>query len=370
MSSRPLVSIIIVTWNGRALLETCLPSVLGTTYPVTETIVVDNGSADGTVPWLETHYPAVRVVALESNKGFCGGNNAGIAAARGEYVVLLNNDVEVTLGWLEPLVDWMESHPECAAAQPKLLRYDVRHQFEYAGAAGGFLDAYGYPFTRGRLFGVQEIDEGQHDTPMRVFWATGAALFLRRRALTDAEVLDERFFMHMEEIDLCWRLQLAGYEIHAIPASVVYHIGGASLPQGEARKTYYNFRNNLLLLFKNLTPGEWRRLFPRRALLDLLAAARFLATGSSAEAAAVLRAYRDAHRMKHRFAADRPATPSAIFPPYSGAIVLDHFLHGVQRFAQLPLRYFRRGYGPRPPLLEPDGEPDSDQDDHHADHAK
>ena len=364
----PAVSVVIVTWNGRALLETCLPSVVATTFPSFEVIVVDNGSSDGTAQWLEQSHPDVRVVALPDNRGFCGGNNAGIEAARGRYVVLLNNDVEVTEGWLDPLVRWMDTHPDTAAVQPKLLRYDVRRQFEYAGAAGGFLDAHGYPFTRGRIFGRLERDEGQYDHPQRIFWATGAALVLRRAALDAVGLLDERFFMHMEEIDLCWRLQRAGFSIYAVPESVVYHIGGASLPQGNARKTYFNFRNNLLLLYKNLPPSAWLRVFTRRLVLDAAALARFAALGSWGEVRAVARAYWDAHRLKHRFDADRPASAEP-FPPYAGSITADHFLRGIGTFSALPVGRFDARFRPGSPVLEPDGQRHGEEGDRHADDA-
>ncbi len=364
----PDVSIVIVTWNGRVLLETCLPGVLATDYPSFEVVVVDNGSTDGTVAWLETHYPGVRVVALDENRGFCGGNNAGIGAARGRYVMLLNNDVEVPAEWLGPLVAWMESHPETGAVQPKLLRYDRRTQFEYAGAAGGFLDAYGYPFTRGRIFSHLEPDGGQYDAPQRVFWATGAALLLRRTALDSVGLLDERFFMHMEEIDLCWRLQRAGHHVYAVPQSHVYHIGGASLPQGNARKTYFNFRNNLLLLYKNLTPRTWARVFPARLALDALAAARFAALRSWSEVGAVVRAYRDAHRMKRLFADERPLSDGP-FPPYLGSIAAAHFAGGITTFSALSPHRFATPYRPLAPLLEPDGEGHRNERDAHAGHA-
>ncbi len=363
MPPPPPVTIVIVNWNGRALMEACLPSVLATRYPHFETLVVDNASTDGSVDWLRARHPGVKTLALPENRGFCGGNNAGIRATLSPYVVLLNNDVEVEAGWLDPLVAWMDAHPRCAAAQPKLLRHDRRDVFEYAGACGGFLDRLGYPFTRGRLFETMERDRGQYDAPRRVFWATGAALVLRRDALERVGLLDEGFFMHMEEIDLCWRLQHAGYEVWAVPQGRVYHIGGASLPQGHARKTYYNFRNNLLLLYKNLPPRAWWRLLPRRALLDGLAAARFLAGGSPAEAWAVARAYRDAHRLKGAYRARRPAL-SAVFPPYRRSIVLDYFGRGLRHFGDLPPDAFAPAFRAAP--LEPDGQPHGGKRDEHG----
>ncbi len=369
MSAPPLVSVVIVTWNGRHLLEQCLPSVVATRYAALEIIVVDNGSTDGTVGWLRAHHPTVRVLALDENRGFCGGNNAGMEIAEGDYVVLLNNDVEVTPDWLGPLVVWMERHPSCGAAQPKLLRHDRRDAFEYAGACGGFLDALGYPFTRGRVFDTMETDRGQYDAPARIFWATGAALVLRKSVLETVGGLDERFFMHMEEIDLCWRIQEAGFTVHAVPASVVYHIGGASLPQGDPRKAYYNFRNNLLLLYKHLSGPAWRAVFGRRVLLDGVAAARFLLGGSAREAWAVARAYADAHRLKRDFASDRQRDRATVPLPYRGSIVLDYFLRGRKTFAHLPPASFRSGFAPGTAVLEIDGQPDGTERHRHADEA-
>ena len=340
----PRLSLIVVTWNGRALLERCLPSVRAACPAWAEIVVVDNGSSDGTVAWLEETAPDVRVVALGENRGFCGGNNAGFAATAGEFALFLNNDVEVTPGWLGPLAEHMDAHPACAALQPKLLRHDVRTRFEYAGAAGGYLDRLGYPFTRGRLFDTLEDDAGQYDDARRVFWATGAALLVRRGAVEGAP-FDERFFMHMEEIDLCWRLWRAGHEVWCVPSSVVYHIGGASLPQGDARKAYFNFRNNLLLLYKNLPTREWLRIFPQRAALDAVAALRALASGRPAEATAIARAYLDAHRMRGAFAGPRPETARP-FPPYRGLVVADYFARGRQRFSDLPREAFAGVFGP------------------------
>ncbi|MEO1077116.1 MAG: glycosyltransferase family 2 protein, partial [Bacteroidota bacterium] len=250
----PRVSVIIVTWNGRALLEQCLPSVLATDFESFEIVVADNASTDDTVAWLAATHPEVRVIPHPENWLFARGNNEAIRHTESEYVCLLNNDVEVPPGWLAPLVRVLDTMPEVAAVQPKLLQHGDRTQFEYAGASGGFLDAVGYPFTRGRLFDTLEPDAGQYDDARDVFWASGAALLLRRSALDDVGLLDETFGMHMEEIDLCWRLWRAGWRVRVEPSAEVYHIGGASLPQGDPRKTYLNFRNSLLMLFKNLPP--------------------------------------------------------------------------------------------------------------------
>lgn len=336
------VSIIIVTWNALPLLQRCLPGVIASIDGLdAEIILADNASDDGSAEWVSARYPSVRIVRHPENWAFCKGNNAAIPHARGRYILLLNNDVEVTPGWLEPLVDTLDRFPICAAVQPKLLQTGERHRFEYAGASGGFLDAFGYPFTRGRVFFSMETDAGQYDDNRRVFWATGAAVLLRRDALDRCGLFDERFYMHMEEIDLCWRFQRAGYEIRVEPASVVHHIGGGSLPYGHARKAYYNFRNSLLMLYKNLPRRRWPVVFLTRILLDGLAILRALATGHAAEAGSILRAYRDAHHMRGQYISERPAPDEhRVLPSYRGSIVIDYFLLRRRRFSDLPSARF------------------------------
>ncbi|MEM1127000.1 MAG: glycosyltransferase family 2 protein [Bacteroidota bacterium] len=332
----PRVSLVIVTWNGLSLLQRCLPSVMATDYENLEVILADNASTDGTADWVAAAYPQVRIVRHPENWAFCRGNNEAVPHTTGRYVLLLNNDVAVPPGWLRPLVDAMEADPALGAVQPKLLQHDDHTLFEYAGAAGGFLDQLGYPFTRGRVFFTMESDRGQYDAPRDIFWATGAALMLRRTAIDEVGLLDEQFVLHMEEIDLCWRLWRHGWRVRALPQSEVYHIGGASLPQGTPQKAYYNFRNSLLMLYKNLPPSRWRRVFPQRLALDGLAAVRALAAGKPREAAAILRAYADAHRLKDRYTAQRPPEGTPPPPFYRGRIVLDYFARGRQRFSDLP----------------------------------
>lgn len=339
--SRPRVSIIIVSWNALPLLKQCLPSVVGTTYENLEIILADNASTDGSSEWVRESYPGVKIVRHPENWMFCRGNNEAIPHATGKFVVLLNNDVEVPPGWLDPLVDVVEMQSDVAAVQPKLLQYDDRTRFEYAGASGGFLDRYGYPFTRGRIFFHLEDDHGQYDDPRDVFWATGAAILLRRSALDEVGLLDERLTMHMEEIDLCWRLRRAGYRIRVEPSSQVYHVGGGSLAQGDARKVYFNFRNSLLLLYKHLPEPEWKRVFAARCALDAAASARALAAGRATESAAIMRAYTDAHRMKDAYDAVRPPTiEETVLPPYRRSIVYDYFIRRLRRFSDLPVEAF------------------------------
>ena len=332
----PRISIIIVSWNALPLLQQCLPSVVATDYPDLEIILADNASTDGSVAWVADTFPQVQIVQHPENWAFCRGNNAAIPHATGDFILLLNNDVEVSPGWLWPLIAAM-ADPQVAAVQPKLLQHQQRDHFEYAGGAGGFLDRFGYPFTRGRIFFTMEEDHGQYDDAREVFWATGAALLLRRSALDEVGLLDERFVMHMEEIDLCWRLWRHGYRVRVEPASAVYHMGGGSLPQGSPRKVYYNFRNSMLLLYKNLPPSRWRTLFPLRAALDGVALLRALANGSGSEARAIVQAYRDAHRMRTSYEDERPDSGEpGVLPPYRGSIVIDYFLRGRRRFSDLP----------------------------------
>lgn len=337
----PPVSIIIVSWNAKSVVQACLPSVVQTEYPNFEIIFADNASTDGTAAWIARTYPEVKIVRHPENWLFCRGNNAALPHATGRFVVLLNNDVEVPPGWLTPLVEVMTQNPDVAAVQPKLLQYEDRTRFEYAGAAGGYLDRAGYPFTRGRLFNTMERDRGQYDDARDVFWATGAALLLRRSALDEVGPLDERFEMHMEEIDLCWRLQRHGYRVRVAPESTVYHIGGASLPQSSPKKTYYNFRNSLLMLYKNLPPSAWRRTLPLRIACDTVALGRALALGRVHEATAILRAYRDAFTMRRHYWKDRPdPSERTVLPPYRGLVPIDYFLRGRRAFSALPSSKF------------------------------
>lgn len=335
----PRVSVIIVSWNALPLLQQCLPSVVQTDYANLEIILADNASSDGSSEWVATTYPDVRIIRHLDNWLFSRGNNVAIRQATGEYVVLLNNDVETPPGWLQPMVDAAMRDPNIAAVQPKILQYAQRDHFDYAGAAGGFLDRLGYPFARGRIFDQLEADHGQYDDACDIDWGSGAALLLRRTALQEAGFLDERFEMHMEEIDLCWRLRRCGFRIVVEPASYVFHIGGGSLPRQSTQKLYYNFRNNVLMLYKNLSPHQWRRIFFQRLVFDSAAVFLALFRGRPGEAAAILRAYRDAHRLKRFYSNNRlsHASPAAL-PSYRRSVVLDHFLGGRKKYSDLPGR--------------------------------
>ncbi len=319
------VAVIILNWNGVKLLQEFLPSVVDNTDArIADVIVADNGSTDSSVEWLRANMPEVKLLLFDSNYGFAGGYNKAISATGYPYTVLLNSDVSTPAGWLQPMYACMEANPRMGACQPKLMSYRDREMFEYAGACGGFLDKHGYPYCRGRVFDVCEKDTGQYDGATEAFWASGAALMVRTKAYVEAGGLDERFFAHMEEIDLCWRMQLSGYKIGVVTDSKVYHLGGGSLPASNPRKTYLNFRNNLLMMHKNL-PDNVRagKLFVRR-LLDTVAWAKFVVTGDWANAGAVWRAHRDFAKMRREYA-NHPDTDLLTNPR---DILVDFFLRG------------------------------------------
>lgn len=334
-------AVVILNWNGRDMMRRFLPSVTAHS-PEGVVIVADNGSTDGSLEMLEREFPAVKRLALPQNYGFAEGYNQALAQISAPYFVLLNSDVETPAGWLAPLLAYMESHPDTAACQPKLLSESRRDHFEYAGASGGFLDRYGYPYCRGRVFDTVERDEGQYDTPCDVLWASGAALMVRAADWRESGGLDGRFFAHMEEIDLCWRLRCRGRRVACVPQSRVYHVGGGTLPAGNPRKTFLNFRNNLLMLYKNLPEEELRPVMRVRALLDAVAAAKFALTGSWAEAEAVWRARKAYRKMRPSLAADRTRnlslSPSACrdVPERTGeSLLMLYYIKGKKRFSEI-----------------------------------
>ena len=298
------IAIVILNWNGRRMLERFLPSVLANSAGA-DVIVADNASEDDSLHWLASRYPAVGRIALDRNYGFAEGYNRALRQVGNELYLLLNSDVEVTPGWLSPLLSYMDAHPECAACQPKLRCEWRRDEFEYAGAAGGFVDAWGYPYCRGRLMATVEKDEGQYDAPMQVMWATGAALLIRRDDYWAAGGLDGRFFAHQEEIDLCWRLRSRARSVACVPQSVVYHLGGGTLPKDNPKKTFLNFRNNLLLLYKNLPERRLRPVMRCRFWLDALASLQFFLTGQWGSCRAVWRARSAFRAMRPDFVEDR-----------------------------------------------------------------
>ena len=287
----PLVSIVILNWNGQKYLEQFLPFVMASTYSNFRVVVADNASTDDSVPFLQSYYPLIKVLELKKNYGFARGYNEALKNVEGDYYVLLNSDVEVVPAWIEPVIEMMEKDPLIGACQPKLLQQQNRTYFEYSGACGGWLDRFGYPFARGRIFDVCEADNGQYDNAAPIFWASGAAMFVRAGLYHELGGLDDFFFAHQEEIDFCWRLQRKGFMVYSCPASVVYHVGGATLPKGNSKKVFLNFRNNLVMMAKNMPAGEavWKIAY--RFLLDSVSAVKSLLGGEGKYFLAVFRAH-------------------------------------------------------------------------------
>ena len=300
------VAIVILNWNGEAMLRRFLPTVLRYSCDEAEVWVADNASTDSSVQLLREHFPLVKLILLEKNYGFAEGYNKALAQIEAEYFVLLNSDVEVTHHWLTPLVEYMNTHLDVAACQPKLLSEANHDYFEYAGASGGFIDRYGYPFCRGRIFNTVEEDNGQYNYNIDILWATGACLLIRSTDYRALNGLDGRFFAHNEEIDLCWRLRQRGRRIVCIPESEVYHVGGGTLPKSNPMKTFLNFRNNLTMLYKNLPDAELKSVMRMRCVLDYVAAFQMLIMERSwGNFKAVVKARRAFRRWRHQFDEDR-----------------------------------------------------------------
>ncbi|MEJ7768130.1 MAG: glycosyltransferase family 2 protein [Chitinophagaceae bacterium] len=334
----PKVAIVILNWNGRNYLEKFLPSVLASTYSNYEVIIADNASTDDSVNWLRDRYPAVGIIQLPANFGFARGYNEALRQVTAEYFILLNSDVAVAPGWIEPVITLMECDAVIGACQPKIMTFGDKTVFEYAGAAGGWLDVLGYPFARGRIFDYCEQDHGQYDSNANIFWASGAAMFVRSTVYKELKGLDEYFFAHQEEIDFCWRMQLAGYQVMVCPASVVYHVGGGTLPKGNERKVFLNFRNNLIMLAKNLPPAEIAWKIPLRILLDVISAWKSLFAGEATYFIAVLKAHMGflkwllLGREKSYFPMRRGGVLSGY---HSKSIVWSHFVSGKKTFAEI-----------------------------------
>ena len=319
-------AVVILNWNGRQHLEQFLPSVVAHTPQQVRIIVADNGSTDDSVAFLAQHYPAIEIIRLERNYGFAEGYNRALEQVDAELFILLNSDVEVTAGWVEPLVATLTNNRSVAAVAPKLRSYGNRDHFEYAGAAGGYIDVLGYPFCRGRILSTLEQDNGQYDTAQEVFWASGAAFCCRADVFRMLGGFDADFFAHMEEIDLCWRMQLQGYKIMVEPHSTVYHLGGGTMPNESPRKLYLNYRNNLSMLFK--CAPTWQRILVAvaRPVADMLSALIYLLRGDKALAKATVEAYRDFFALHGVLNKKRKAVRSACKAEsdriYRGSIVL------------------------------------------------
>jgi len=327
------LAVIILNWNGEKLLQEFLPAASALTIcDRADLYVADNGSTDNSLAWIRANHPEVGIIELGDNYGFAEGYNRAIEATRYPYTLLLNSDVMVSPDWWRPLLDFMESHPDVGAAQPKIRSYRIPAMFEYAGAAGGYLDRLGYPYCRGRLFDHVEEDNGQYDgAPADVCWASGAAMIVRTETYLSLGGLDPKFFAHMEEIDLCCRMHAAGYRVCALTDCEVFHVGGASLSQGNPRKTYLNFRNNLLLLHKNLPRATGRRKLFVRRLADTLAFMMFLLKGDTGNARAVIKAHSDFRKMRKEYT-DFPATDTlSVLPGAKRNIIIDRYLLGKKK---------------------------------------
>jgi len=335
----PTVAIVILNWNGKAFLQQFLPSVLATDYPALRVIVADNASDDDSILFLEKEFPSVERLTLGKNWGFASGYNKALHQVEAEYYVLLNSDVEVTANWLRPLIDLLESNKAFAACQPKILAYHKKDYFEYAGAAGGWIDSLGYPFSRGRIFEVCEKDEGQYNDVQAIFWATGAAMVIRSNVFHELGGFDDYLFAHQEEIDLCWRAQLAGYSILSCPQSVVHHVGGGTLPRGASRKTFLNFRNNAIIMAKNLPLAESWWKMPLRLVLDWVSALKMLTIGDGGYFISVFKAhgafiYWLLFAKKKKTHLTRRSIGS-LDGVYKGSIVWAHFIEKRDRFSQV-----------------------------------
>jgi GT2 family glycosyltransferase len=337
-SDQPEVAIVILNWNGRDFLRKFLPAVVSSTYLNKRIIVADNASSDDSVSFLRENFPQVELIINPANEGFAKGYNTALRQVKADYYVLLNSDVEVTPGWIEPIITLMEKDWSIAACQPKMLTYDQKNRFEYAGACGGWIDQLGYPFARGRVFDDCEEDHGQYEKEAECFWASGAALFVKSNIYQEVGGLDEYFFAHQEEIDFCWRLKLKGYKVFSQPASVVYHVGGGTLPKTNHKKTYLNFRNNLIMMYKNQTAADTLKKIPFRLALDAIAAWRAIFSGDAGFFGAVCKAHLHFirwivfHQKQSVFPASKKLIQSGV---YKGSIVWDYFIRKKKTFSEI-----------------------------------
>lgn len=341
MINYPKVSVVILNWNGRFFLEKFLPSVYNSTYPNIEFVIGDNGSTDDSLDFVKANYPQIRIIQNDQNYGFAGGYNKVLEQVKADYYILLNSDVEVTTHWIEPVIEMMERE-NYVAAQPKIRAFHKKTHFEHAGGAGGYLDKWGYPFCRGRILHVTEEDRGQYDTEEEIFWATGAALFIKSSAWREAQGFDADFFAHMEEIDLCWRLKRLGHKIGYCPKSTVYHVGGGTLQTSNPKKTYLNFRNNLFMLHKNLPLGRALGIIFIRFWLDLLALIHFLVQGKGKDAWAISRSHQAFFtnffkNSKKRKKYNVPFNKKGL---YKKSIIWDFYMNKIQKFSDLSAKNF------------------------------
>lgn len=333
-------AIVILNWNGVNMLTRFLPNVLDYSRDEAVVYVADNASTDNSVEILKRHFPEVRLIIFDRNWGFAEGYNKALEQIEAEYYVLLNSDVEVSHHWLTPLTEFMDNHPEAAACQPKLLSEKNRDSFEYSGACGGYIDFYGYPFCRGRVFDAVENDDGQYDYVAEVLWATGACMMVRASDFKAAGGFDSRFFAHCEEIDLCWRLWLMGRKVFCVPDSYVYHIGGGTLPKNNPMKTFLNFRNNLTMLYKNLPDDTLGRVMRVRAVLDYVAALQALCAGRIGDCKAIIRGRRAFKEWLPEYREVRKSVQNRrkvdnVVGIYRHSILWQYYVKGKRKYAEL-----------------------------------
>jgi GT2 family glycosyltransferase len=337
----PKVAVVILNYNGKSLLAKFLPGVIACSSDDAEVIVADNASYDGSIEMLREKFPEIKTISHSTNGGFTKGYNQALAQIQADYYVLLNSDIEVTTGWISPIIELMEADKTIAACQPKILSLVLPSHFEYAGAGGGFIDRYGYPFCRGRLFNHLEEDSGQYNDTKEVFWASGACMFVRADAYHRFGGLDDSFFAHMEEIDFCWRLKNEGFKIMYCGASTVYHIGGGTLPKISSRKTYFNFRNNLSLLVKNLPRQIMVQIIVSRLFLDGAASLKFLLEGNISHFFAVFRAHMHFYRKLPQLLYKRNRLKQKfVSGMYQKNIAVEHFLLRKKEFGELDRNLF------------------------------
>lgn len=330
------VAVVILNWNGRKYLERFLPEVIEYSKDHAEVIIADNASSDDSITYLNQNYPDIRVIQFPINYGFAAGYNKAFEQVESDYYILLNSDMQVTPNWIPPVISLMEKDPMIAACQPKIRAFHEPDKFEYAGAAGGFIDKYGFPFCRGRMFQSIEADEGQYDDAIEVFWATGACMFVRADVYHKMGGLDDDFFAHMEEIDFCWRLKNNGYKVMFCPSSTVFHIGGGTLPKNNAEKTYLNIRNNIIMLYKNIQPGMLIPVFIARVMLDYIASIKFLIDGGFSDLWAVNRAHFYFWRNFRRLRKKREKiVHRKVSNIYWGNIAFEHYIHRRKYYSQL-----------------------------------
>jgi hypothetical protein len=339
-------AVVILNWNGKHWLEKFLPTVIQHSADDADIIVADNQSTDDSIAFVRKHYPEIQIIENPDNGGYSRGYNLALKTLDHTFFVLLNSDIEVSENWIPPVIEYMKGNPEMGACQPKIKAYHNRNEFEYAGAAGGYIDRYGYPFCRGRIFDECEVDLGQYEENAKVFWASGACLFVRRDVFFEAGQLDEHLFSHMEEIDLCWRMHHLGYDVGYCAQSEVFHVGGGTLSSDNPRKTYYNFRNNLFMMYKNMPSKVLWYILPIRLILDGLAGVKFAMDGKWNHISAILKAHGAFYRSLGRLNRQRREISKMIsrkrsYKLYQNSIALDYFLRKRKKFHQLPESQFK-----------------------------